>query len=70
MVDKLGVYLSIISKERIEKKKKRYVYLVGENVGNFQTDARDSIVVLTHIAWTAIVTSASKVSYDLHLGVT
>ncbi|NBH90549.1 hypothetical protein D7V78_15835 [Parabacteroides distasonis] len=52
-----------------KKKKKRYVYLVGENVGNFQTDARDSIVVLTHIAWAAIVTSASKVSYDLHLDV-
>ena len=25
---------------------------------------KDSIVVLTHIAWAAIVTSASKVSYD------
>ena len=52
-----------------EKKKKRYVYLVGENVGNFQTDTRDSIVVLTHIAWAAIVTSVSEVSYDLHLDV-
>ena len=41
----------------IKEKKKRYVYLAGENVGNFQTDARDSIVVLTHIAWAAIVTS-------------
>ena len=51
----------------IEKKKKRYVYLAGENVGNFQTDARDSIVVLTHIAWAAIVTSASMVSYDLQV---
>ena len=49
--------------------KKRYVYLVGENVGNFQTDTRDSIVVLTHIAWAAIVTSVSEVSYDLHLDV-
>jgi hypothetical protein len=53
----------------IKEKKKRYVYLVGENVGNFQTDARDSIVVLMHIAWATIVTSASKVSYDLHLDV-
>ncbi len=38
--------------------------LFVENVGNFQDDARDGIVVLTHIAWAAIVTSASKVSYD------
>ena len=53
----------------IREKKKRYVYLVGENVGNFQTDTRDSIVVLTHIAWAAIVTSVSEVSYDLHLDV-
>ncbi|MBW9279731.1 hypothetical protein FDF36_18790 [Bacteroides fragilis] len=53
----------------IREKKKRYVYLVGENVRNFQTDVRDSIVVLTHIAWTVIVTSASKVSYNLHLDV-
>ena len=35
------------------------------NVGNSETDARDSIVVLTHTAWVTIVTSASKVSYDL-----
>ena len=35
------------------------------NVGNLETDARDSIVVLTPIAWAAIATSASKVSYDL-----
>ena len=54
----------------IKEKKKRYVYLIGENVGSFQTDAKDSIVVLTHIAWTAIVTSASKISYGLHLDVT
>ncbi len=38
--------------------------LFVENVGNFQTDARDSIVVLTLIAWVTNVTSASKVSYD------
>ena len=37
------------SVQNIRKRKKRYVYLVGENVGNFQTDARDSIVVLKHI---------------------
>lgn len=53
----------------IREKKKRYVYLVGENVGNLQTNVRDSIVVLTHIAWTVLVTSASKVSYELHLDV-
>ena len=30
-----------------EKKKKRYAYLVLENVGNFQIGYKDSIVVLT-----------------------
>ena len=40
-----------------EKKKKRYAYLVVENVGNFQM-SKDGIVVLTHIAWAAITTSA------------
>ena len=54
----------------IKEKKKRYVYFISENVGNFQTDTRDIIVVLTHIAWTTIATYASKVSYDLHLNVT
>ena len=29
------------------KKKKRYAYLVLENVGNFQSEYKDSIVVLT-----------------------
>ena len=48
------------------KNKKRYAYLVSENVGNFQP-SKDSIVVLTHIAWATIVTSAQMVSYDLHL---
>ena len=47
------------------KNKKRYAYLVIGNLRNFRFDARDSIVVLTHIAWVTIVTSASKVSYDL-----
>ena len=40
----------------IKEKKKRYVYFISENVGNFQTDTRDIIVVLTHIAWTTIAT--------------
>ncbi len=31
----------------IRKKKKRYAYLVLENVGNFQIRCKDSIVVLT-----------------------
>ena len=31
--------------------------LVVENVGNFQM-SKDGIVVLTHIAWAAITTSA------------
>ena len=38
--------------------------LVIVNVGN-SLRTRISIVVLTHIAWVTIVTSASKVSYDL-----
>ena len=33
--------------------------LLFVNVGNSETDARDSIVVLTHTAWAAIVISAS-----------
>ena len=45
------------------KNKKRYAYLVSENLRNFR-QSKDSIVVLTRIAWAAIVTSASKVSYD------
>ena len=36
---------------------------------NFSSGARDGIVILTHIAWAAIVTSALMVSYDLHLDV-
>lgn len=38
---------------------KRYAYLVIGNLRNFRFDARDSMVVLTHMAWAAIVTSAS-----------
>ena len=52
-----------------EKKKKRYAYLVLENVGNFQLGYKDGIVVLTLIAWAAIVTSVSEVSYDLQVRV-
>ena len=37
------------------------------NVGNSRISARDSIVVLTHTAWAAIVTSALMVSYDLQI---
>ena len=55
--------------QEIREKKKREVDLVGENVGNVQTDVRDSIVVLRHIALTVLVASASKVSYELHLDV-
>ena len=49
-----------------EKKKKRYAYLVLER-RKFSIRCKDSIVVLTHIAWAAIVTSASMVSYDLQV---
>ena len=58
-----------LSLQDIRKKKRRYAYLVLENVGNFQIRCKDSIVVLTHIAWAAIVTSASMVSYDLQVRV-
>ena len=51
----------------IREKKKRYAHLVLENVENFQIRCKDSIVVLTLIAWAAIVTSASMVSYDLQV---
>ena len=37
------------------------------NVGNSRISARDSIVILTLIAWAAIVTSAQMVSYDLQI---
>ena len=37
------------------------------NVGNSRISARDSIVILTLIAWAAIVTSALMVSYDLQI---
>ena len=50
----------------VEIKRSVMLILVSENVGNFQP-SKDSIVVLTHIAWAAIVTSAQMVSYDLHL---
>ena len=33
--------------QKYEKKKKRYAYLVLENVGNFQSEYKNSIVVLT-----------------------
>ena len=39
-----------------KKKKKRYAYLVTENLGNFQRIQEGGIVVLTHIAWAAITT--------------
>ena len=51
-----------------EIKRSVMLILVSENVGNFQP-SKDSIVVLTHIAWAAIVTSASMVSYDLQVRV-
>ena len=46
--------------------RKRYVYLLSENLRNFQL-SKDSIVVLTHIAWAAIVASAHRQSQGLHL---
>lgn len=49
-----------------EKIKKRYAYLAIGILRNFLL-GKDSIVVLTRIAWAAIVTSAQMVSYDLHL---
>lgn len=49
------------------KNTKRYAYLVSENLRNFR-QGKDSIVVLTRIAWAAIVTSAHRLSQGLHLG--
>ena len=43
------------------KNTKRYAYLVSENLRNFR-QSKDSIVVLTRIAWAAIVTSAHRLS--------
>ena len=50
-------------------KKIRSVMLILRfvNVGNSRISARDSIVILTLIAWAAIVTSALMVSYDLQI---
>lgn len=46
------------------EKKKRYAYLVIENVGNFQMCTRDSIVVLT--LWRGLLLPIrAQVSYDL-----
>ena len=60
-------WLETYSSNTLEKNKKRYAYLVVGNLGNFTTNARGGIVVLMHIAWAAIVTSASMVSYDLQV---
>lgn len=49
------------------KNTKRYAYLVSENLRIFR-QSKDSIVVLTRIAWAAIVTSAHRLSQGLHLG--
>ncbi|PWB01263.1 hypothetical protein C5O23_10040 [Duncaniella muris] len=43
---------------------KHYVYLMVGNLRNFQP-SRESIVVLTHIAWAAIVISAHRLSQGL-----
>ena len=40
-------WLEIYSSNTLEKNKKRYAYLVLENVGNFQLGYKDGIVVLT-----------------------
>ena len=47
--------------------KKRYAYLAIGNQRNFLL-SKDSIVVLTRIAWAAIVTSAHRLSQGLLLG--
>jgi len=40
-------WLETYSSNTLEKNKKRYAYLVLENVGNFQLGYKDGIVVLT-----------------------
>ena len=52
-----------------EKNKKRYAYLVLENVGNFQIRIQGRHSGSHAIAWAAIVTSVSEVSYDLQVRV-
>ncbi len=61
------VYDRLLSVTTFWKNKKRYAYLVSENLRNFR-QSKDSIVVLTRIAWAAIVTSAHRLSQGLHLG--
>ena len=51
------------------KKNKRYAYLVLENVGNFQIRIQGWHSGSHAIAWAAIVTSVSEVSYDLQVRV-
>ena len=67
---KLNIFvngLRLLFPKHIRIKKKRYAYLVLENVGNFQSEYKDSIVILTHTAWAAIVASVFRVSYDLQV---
>ena len=58
----LLIYLQRIEKTQFndiagkKEKKKRYAYLVTENLGNFQRIQEMDIMVLTHIAWAAITT--------------
>lgn len=49
-----------------EKKTRRYVHLVLENVGSIQIRRKDCIMALT--SWAAVVISVSKVSYGLQVG--
>ena len=41
------IWIEATLSKTYEKKKKRYAYLVLENVGNFQLGYKDGIVVLT-----------------------
>lgn len=66
MYPNIFILLYLDNSFKTYKKKKRYVYFVGENVGNFRTNVRDNMFVITHIALAFIITSASKVSYDLY----
>ncbi|MDE6488579.1 MAG: hypothetical protein K2L46_04800, partial [Paramuribaculum sp.] len=50
-----------------EKIRKRYAHLAIGNLRNFLL-SKDSIMVLTRIAWAAIVTSAHRLSQGLLLG--
>lgn len=52
---------------RILENKKRHALLFVEIAGNSKTLHKDSIAVLTHVEWDAILHSCILVSFDIRL---